>query len=411
MKILYIVPYVPNLIRVRPHNLIRGLARRGHQVTLATLWGDEAERASLAQIEPYVHAVVSLEIPRWRSVWNCLAALPTRKPLQTVYSWHPELAHKLQELVHAQNGRPFDAVHVEHLRGAAYGLHLRSCTSLPVIWDSVDSISFLFRQAVQRSKTFISRGITRFELGRTESYEGWLLNQFSRVTVTSPADRQALLTLLPPGSPQPAVEVIPNGVDLDYFKPGPERERIDGEIVLSGKMSYHANVTMVLNFVEQVMPLVWSRRPDARLTVVGKDPVREVQALGEHPKITITGTVEHLPPYLQRASVAAAPIAYGAGIQNKVLEAMACGTPVVASPQAVAALSARAGKELLVASRPDEMAEAILRLLEDPAYRRQIGDAGRRYVEREHHWDHAAARLEAIYASAQGELLQSVVRG
>ena len=70
MKILYIVPYVPNLIRVRPHNLIRGLARRGHQVTLATLWGDEAERASLAQIEPYVHAVVSLEIPRWRSVWS-----------------------------------------------------------------------------------------------------------------------------------------------------------------------------------------------------------------------------------------------------------------------------------------------------------------------------------------------------
>jgi glycosyltransferase involved in cell wall biosynthesis len=147
------------------------------------------------------------------------------------------------------------------------------------------------------------------------------------------------------------------------------------------------------------MPAVWARRPDARVTIVGKDPSREVQSLSADPRVRVTGTVDHLPPYLQRAAIAVAPIAYGAGIQNKVLEAMACGTPVVASAQAIRALEARPGDDLLAAETSAEFSQAILRLLEDAGERQRLGQAGRRYVETYHRWSTAAGQLEKLYCS------------
>jgi glycosyltransferase involved in cell wall biosynthesis len=412
MRILFVVPYVPNLIRVRPFNFIRFLAERGNEVVVFTLWSDEQERASLDQIRQYTSEVLALRLPRWRSTMNSLLAVPTRRPLQSVYCWQPELAHELDRcILHTlEDGvREFQAIHVEHLRGANYGLHIKSTlskysnTSVPVVWDSVDSISLLFRQAATSSKSLFSRLITRFELGRTERYESRLIRQFERVLVTSPKDQSALLSLPYPEKQPAQVSVLPNGVDLDYFKPGDERQRDSATIILSGKMSYHANVTMVMHFAQQIMPLVWASRPDARLMVVGKDPTAEIKALDSNPNIQVTGTVEHLPPYLQRATIAAAPVPYGVGIQNKVLEAMACATPVITMPQAVSALDVEVGRDVLVAQDPESFARVILELLGDAQRRQRIGAAGRSFVERAHDWRGIAARLEAIYAELSGD--------
>ena len=408
-RILFVVPYVPNLIRVRPYNLIRHLAELGHEITLLTLWSDDQEKASLEFIQPYVRRVVAVRLRLWRSLWNCLVALPSRKPLQSVYCWEPALAEELDRVIGSQNGKtPFDVVHVEHLRGAPYGLYIRDAlaqragSATPVVWDSVDSISLLFRKAAGKSKSLFGRSVTRLELGRTERYEGWLLNQFDRVTVTSQVDRQALLSLAGADLDDDHISVVPNGVDLDYFRPHPEVERADSTLILTGKMSYHANVSMVLFFVQEVMPLIWEKLPATKLWVVGKDPAREVLSLNDHANILITGTVEHLPPYLQEATISVAPIPYGVGIQNKVLEAMACEIPVVASSQAVSALQVRSGQELLVADAPREYAGIILDLLQDEKARRRIGEAGRRYVERHHHWSNVAQNLNQVYEAAMG---------
>ncbi|HEX7976831.1 MAG TPA: glycosyltransferase [Anaerolineales bacterium] len=406
-RVLFVVPYAPNLIRVRPYNLIRHLTERGNRVTVLTLWTSRQEMESLEQLKPFAERVLAVRLPRWRSFWNCALALPTRKPLQAVYCWEPALARQLSALAAPSSREPdaFDVVHVEHLRGAAYGLYLKSLTGkgrspLPIVWDSVDSISLLFRQARMRSKSLLSRGMTWFELGRTERYEGWLLSQFNHVLITSRMDQQALLSAIPPGIRPPPTSVLRNGVDLDYFKPDPGITRDPDSVVISGKMSYHANITMVLHFVQAIMPQVWASRPDARLVVVGKDPPREIQALSGNQKITITGTVQHLPPFLQQATLAAAPIAYGVGIQNKVLEAMACATPVITTPQAISALDVQPGREVLVAEDPAVFAQAILDLLGNPAQRERLGQAGRCYVESHHNWAAVAAQLEDIYSQA-----------
>ncbi len=278
MNVLFVVPYVPSKIRVRPYNWIRYLSRLGHRITLFTVCTSRDDHQALQELQGYCDRIHRVDIPTWRSMINCLLALPTRQPLQAVYSWDASLAEDLYSIANQDNGNgSYDVVHVEHLRGARYGLDLISKSGdhenrLPVVWDSVDSISLLFRQAMVQSNSMFSRGVTRFELGRTEDYEARLVNQFDSVLVTSKHDKQALQELAKNNGAGRQINVLPNGVDLDYFSPDMAGERQDNMVVLSGKMSYHANVTMVVDFIENIMPHVWSQQPEVKVWVVGKDP-------------------------------------------------------------------------------------------------------------------------------------------
>ncbi len=401
MDILFVVPYVPNLIRVRPYNLIKGLSSRGHRVTVLTLWCGDRERQDVERLGEIAAEVKAAHLPRIRSIWNCLRALPSRTPLQAVYCWQPAMARQLVELMKLGNGSGrFDVIHVEHLRGARYGVHIKGqpkniAGDVPVVWDSVDCISSLFRQAAQQSEVRASRWIARFELSRTEKYERWLLEQFDWILVTSAADQQALINL---ASDQAApISVLPNGVDIDYFSSDGNQSRAAATLVISGKMSYHANVNMALHFVQEILPQVWARRPEVELWIVGKDPPRKLLKLSGHPRISVTGTVKDIRPFLRGATVAVASPTYGVGVQNKVLEAMACATPVVSSPQAVSALHVRPGQDVLVAQDPEAFARAVLSLIDEPQRRKRVGEAGRRYVEAHHSWAKIAAQLEGIY--------------
>jgi glycosyltransferase involved in cell wall biosynthesis len=411
MRILFVVPYAPSLVRVRPYQLIGALARRGHDVTLAALrtFGDDTN--GLRSLQARGINVVASDLPRWRAVANCLRAVREDLPMQALYCWAPALAGTIGQSVRAS---AFDVIHVEHVRAAVYGtLALGIRASLgrvagpAVVWDSVDCISHLFAQAAVRSRGLKSRLMARLELARTRRYEGAAVGLFDHTLVTSAVDRQALLSLAGQRQPKP-ITVLTNGVDLSYFTPAPEAERTPDTLVFSGKMSYHANVTAVLYLAEQVMPRVWRRRPNVQLTVVGQDPPREIRALSStHAAVRVIGRVEDIRPYLGQAAVAVAPMRYGAGIQNKVLEAMACATPVLATPPAVAGIAAQPGRDFLLADGPAEFADTILQLLDDPACRRQLGEAGRAYVEVRHSWDAVGARLEEVYARAIASLTQA----
>jgi glycosyltransferase involved in cell wall biosynthesis len=195
------------------------------------------------------------------------------------------------------------------------------------------------------------------------------------------------------------IDVLQNGVDLKYFLPG-EGKRHKETIVVSGKMSYHANIAMVKHLVEVIMPQIWAQKPEAKLQIVGKDPPRLIRAMGEQPRVTVTGTVSDIRPYLQKATLAVVPITYGTGIQNKILEAMACATPVVVSSHAASSLQAVEGHEVLVADTASDFASAVLALLGDSGRRTSLGTAGRSYVERNHDWFRVAAQLVDIYDMA-----------
>lgn len=395
MKIAYIVPYVPNLIRTRPYNLILQLVALWHKVEVFTLGSgaqDIEDAQALQEKGTIVHYFTQ---PVWRSLVNSALAVPAGQPLQTVYSWHTGMARQVAERV---SRNEFDVVHVEHLRGSRYGLFLKSrFPAQRVVWDSVDCISHLFEQASSQSRSLFGRFVTRFELPRTRKAEANLVCSFDHALVTSTADREALLDLVSKGKTPSPLVVLPNGVDLDYFKPNPEIQRDADAIVFSGKMSYHANISMVNYLVAEIMPRVWKARPNAKLFIVGKDPSAEIMNFGRNPLITVTGTVGDIRPYLWRAAASAVPLLYGAGIQNKILEAMATGTPVITTSRTLSALGAVPGREILVADTPEAFASELIKVMGDTEFRTLLGDAGQAYVRRYHDWRTITLKLIDIY--------------
>ena len=398
MRIAYVVPYVPNLIRTRPYNLIIQLGALGHEVEVFTLGASRQDWADAQLLKAKCSAMQYHVQPVWRSFMNSAVAVLSTQPLQTVYSWQGGMARQLVERV---SRNEFDIVHVEHLRGSRYGTFLKSkLPAAPVVWDSVDCISHLFQQAATQSSSLFGKLMTRFELPRTQKAEGDLISNFDQVLVTSTTDKNSLLELAPHGKRTAPISVLPNGVDLDYFQPNPDIQRDAETLVFSGKMSYHANVSMVKYLVAEIMPRIWKVRPNARLIIVGKDPTPAIREFEKNPLITVTGTVDDIRPYLWRATVSVVPLLYGAGIQNKILEAMATGTPVVTSSRTLSALEATPSKEILVADTADAFASEVLRLIENKDLRNEIGNSGLAYVQKNHAWKNITSRLVDVYQLA-----------
>lgn len=394
LRILFVAPYLPSLVRVRPFQWIRFLKRLGHHVHLVALRPPEDRWADVDRLRAICDEVDLFDLTRQQTLVNAVRAVLTGAPLQAAYSTHAEATATIAALV--ASGR-FDVVHIEHLRGVALA---RAVRSIPVIYDAVDSITGLFEQAAVQAPARAHRLMARLDLARTRGFEARVPFLFDRTLVTSKAEAETFVRLAGRAA-ESRLAVLPNGVDLEYFTPpAPGRGGSDGpRILLSGKMSYHANEAAALWLVNDIMPRVWARRPDAKVVLAGKDPGAAVRALAG-PRVEVTGYLEDLRQELWRATVAVAPLRYGAGIQNKVLEAMACGLPVVTTPAVVRALEPSALESVAVADTAESLANALVRAL-DSAEPGATGRSARAYVERHHDWNRQTQRLVDVYRTAR----------
>ena len=400
MRILFIAPYIPSLVRVRPYNFIHTMYTRGHEVTLLALVPPGENEGALVELQKWCRAIHTVPHSRNQILVNGVRGLLSSLPLQAYYSYSPAFVDKLQQVLSESS---FDVAHVEHLRGAILA---DSIKTLPIVFDSVDSISLLFGKVLEDAPNLKSRLMATVDLARTRRFEGKLTERFAQVAVTSETDRQTLVSL---GSQASCIKVVSNGVDLDYFTPqSVQREPL--RLVFTGKMSYHANVAAVEDLVHKIMPLVWRTQPQAQLYIVGKDPTEAVQDLAKTPNVVVTGSVPDMRPYLANAAVALSTVRYGVGIQNKVLEAMAMATPVVCSPQANSALQTRNGEDILVGESAEAIAAHILDLLGSPEKRSRIGTAGRKYVETYQTWDRSVSILESMYAEVANDWRNKAAR-
>jgi glycosyltransferase involved in cell wall biosynthesis len=194
------------------------------------------------------------------------------------------------------------------------------------------------------------------------------------------------------------VQVIPNGVDLGAFPfQGPEgRQR--QVLIFSGNMAYPPNEEAARWFVRHVWPLLLSRWPCLRLQIAGASPGARVRALGEQQGVTVLGRVPSMAEHLGAATISVCPLQSGSGIQNKMLEAMAVGTPVVSTTVGNQGTQATHERELLVADAPEDFAGAVDRLLRDADLRARLATYGRAFVESRFQWRAHAQALEALYA-------------
>jgi glycosyltransferase involved in cell wall biosynthesis len=197
--------------------------------------------------------------------------------------------------------------------------------------------------------------------------------------------------------------VLPHGIDQDYFKPS-QTERSPETLLFSGKMSFHANIAAVLLLVKEIMPLIWQARPGVRLIIAGSNPPAKIRHLARNRLVEITGYQPDLRPFIEQAQIAVCPLPYAVGIQNKILEAMALGTPIVASSQAAAGLQVRANHDLLIADSPRDFAEAVLHLLADRQLWTKLAMNGQEYIARQHNWQKITQQLNTVYAGVVSAL-------
>ena len=186
--------------------------------------------------------------------------------------------------------------------------------------------------------------------------------------------------------PEARVEAIMNGVDLDYFRPPSDVEE-SGKLVFVGQLDYRANVLGLDWFCREAWPAIRDRLPEANFQIVGRNPVAAVRRLGAVPGVEVVGAVPDVRPYLAAARVVVVPLPVARGVQNKVLEAMAMGRPVVASAAALEGIPLVEGRDALAATGPADWVRCIAGLWDDPARRDELGRNARRYVEANHRWE------------------------
>lgn len=405
MRVLFVVPYIPCQLRVRPYGFVRHLSRR-HDVRVLALGLGELPRETLTDLDALRREGIPVTIvqePRYqpyaRALRSALVPQRTPVPLQVAYAASPLMRAAVASELRT---RSYDVIHVEHIRGLG---SLPAQSRVPVVWDAVDCVSLLFEQGVRHGATSVVHLLGGMEARRLRDFERQQILQLRHVLVTSERDRQALLKVVGNHKSAPApfataeITVLPHGVDALHIKPH-SVIRQPNTLIFSGKMDYHANIAGARLLAEKIMPLIWRERPDARLVIAGSNPPRAVRQFARDQHISVRGYVPDLRALLASACIAVCPLPYAVGIQNKVLEAMATGTPVVASASAAQGLQAVPGRDLVVAGTAEEFASAILSLFDNDDLRSSIATHGAAYIASHHNWDMILDHLTAVYERA-----------
>ena len=365
--------------RIRIYNIARILAQR-YQVDLLAVNEGEIADGALDELKKTFNRVVAYPFHPLRFKLNTLKGLLSRNPLQ-IYYFHFGKVQKWIDEHHAD----YDLIFCFHIRMTRY---LRKITDKPKVIDFIDATSINYREAQERA-----RGIWRFiypiENRRLLAYELKMLREFDKAFITSPFDKAYLDENS--GHSNQNLIVLPNGVKEELFARKFEGKE-ENWLVFLGKMNYAPNVDAVVYFAKEVFPLV-KRKADVKFLIVGTSPAKKVLDLRKIEGIEVTGFVEDPYEYLEKAKVVVVPLRFSAGIQNKVLEAMALRKAVVTTSKAARGIEGEDGKHFVVADTEEEMAEKILELLADDSKRREIGQNARELVEEKYRWDIVSQKL------------------
>lgn len=357
---------------------------RTHEVTLYALTsggksGWQSHQPDLPGLEQK-----SFQITKAAFAWNSAAAVFSDLPLQVKLYQSPDFFQKLDSDIRSG---AFDLLFVHLIRMAEYA---RPYSHLPRILDMADSI---YRHYARMRKFWWNpRWVgARMDRDRVRRYEAEVPNWFDSVLLHTEED----LEWVQKQSGATNLTQSLMGVDSDEFafQEGPYDPR---RIIYCGKLDYLPNADAALYFANQIFPLVRRQMPDAQFSVVGFNPPRSVRDLARIPGVEVRANVLDIRQEMSRAAVSVAPVRFGAGIQNKILQSLSMGIPVVATPFAARPFGAAKTTPLPAAESPQEFADGVVRILEDSRYRRQLALAGRKLIEERFQWDRVLAPLDRI---------------
>jgi sugar transferase (PEP-CTERM/EpsH1 system associated) len=367
------------------YHLVRHFSKR-HEVSLVALATERPADQSTDLIREFCARTEVVPLPRWRSVLNASLGVLRDGPLQLHYYWSPEMRARVQQVAVEQR---IDVAYGYHLRSAPYLMPLNGIPKV-VALQPAQVLHFGRRCKVIRNP--LKRLLYGLEYRRLIGYEQAVAERFERCLLISETDREAI----DPEGRLANVFYNPHGTDVARFAPPPDMDRDPASLVFAGAMNIDTNTDAVHFFVRDILPLIWRKRPDVRLYVVGRHPPRSVRLLARDSRIVVTGLVPDLRPHLWRATIGIDPIRIAAGMQNKVIEGMAAGLPLVITSVANEGIGAVDNDHVLIADGPQKFASAVLELLRDPARARALAQRAETLARSQWTWEFHFESLEAL---------------
>lgn len=404
MRILYLchrVPYPPNKgEKIRAFHQLRALGAR-HEVDLFTLADEPADMAHQSALARYCRSVTVSRLSRTGARLRALSSFLTKKPLTLPYFYSTELTAEIRKAILV---RSYDRIFVYCSAMAQY---VEGVKQIPVVTDLVDVDSDKWTQYAASTRLPFS-AVYRREARCLREYERKICETSDSVLVTTEREAQLVREI----SNSIDVRVIPNGVDTEYFNPSAiQAASARPTITFTGDMSYFPNQDAVVFFARKVLPLIRKFSPEVRFLIVGRNPSRNVERLRELDGVEVTGFVPDVRAYLAQTHVVVAPFSIAAGIQNKILEAMAYSLPVVATSRTVRGLSAEVAEIVETGDSPEELGAKIVRFLRDPKFARDRGAEGRRRVAAAYDWDRNLDRLLQLIENPFGKNAPQIEAG
>ena len=387
MRILFLsqrVPYPPNRgDKITTWRLVERM-RRSHEVTCVAFAHDDADVQAASQLCDRGIETIPIRIDLGRAKAAALPLLLTGKPMTLgVYG-----SSALQREVDRLAGR----CDLAYAYSSSMGAFLEPHPRLLRVMHFAELDSDKWRQYGERAAWPASWVYVREHRTLLE-FERRVAHAFDENVLCTPLEQRVFEREIPGAHSM----VLRNGVDLAFYRPQPDRAE-PAHLVFVGVMDYLPNIDGCEHFVREILPLVRAEFAGVRFAIVGSKPTPQVQALAREPGVTVTGFVDDPREWLARASVSVAPLRIARGIQNKVLEALAMGLPVVGTTSATQGIEGEPGRDFVLANSAREQADAICALLADATKARALGRRGREFVEANYDWEVVLQPLDQLLA-------------
>jgi glycosyltransferase involved in cell wall biosynthesis len=416
MRVLFltqIVPYPPDSgPKVKTWNVLRYLVESGHDLILATYMRKE-EEANLSVLQKLCCEVHPVLIKRSR-VKDFLYGLKSQmsgRPFLIERDDLPEMRSLIKEIIQKQQ---IDAIHADQLTMTQFALNRdeTSKTKPFTVFDSHNAVWNILERS-QNNITPILRPLLKLETQRVKRYEGMVVQEFDHTLVVTDFDRQDLMEARKShlansknsrtntsSFPEPKYSVIPITVDTEKLQPI-VRQPGSRNIITLGTLHYPPNADGIRWFVNEIYPVIYQVIPDVTLTIVGKNPPRDLSNLADSdPRhFRVTGYVPELEPYLKQSALMVVPVRVGSGMRVRILEAFARAMPVVTTTVGLEGIEATPGSDIMVADHPSEFANSVIELLENEELQTQLAMNSRQIAEERYEWRKRLVDLKKIFVN------------